>query len=139
MTEADNYILDAIMQLGFVPDDNCENYTGTEQQFLDLVKRARKQGQDDVHSQIKTIYDAVEPHWFLDPPVGGDVKLHEGVKRIEDAVKAANARIDRLKELVEEAYAEGFQEGKDGGWNTGYDYPWKTSDARAALEGGKST
>ena len=43
--------------------------------------------------------------------------------------------IKRLHELVREAFWEGFQEGKDGGWiGQGHGGPWEKSYARVDLE-----
>ena len=52
---------------------------------------------DGFMRQIDEVHAAVSDHWFLDPPDGGDVKLHEGVRRIEDAYKAATAQAERLE------------------------------------------
>jgi hypothetical protein len=42
--------------------------------------------------------------------------------------KAAEAKLAKTVELVEEAYSEGFAEGYDGGWIGGdYRKPWKKS------------
>jgi hypothetical protein len=49
--------------------------------------------------------------------------------------KEAADEIERLHELVREAFWEGFQEGKDGGWiGQGHGEPWEKSYARADLE-----
>jgi hypothetical protein len=47
-----------------------------------------EQAEDDrqrLQTEVDKIYAAVGDHWFLDPPDGGCVYLHEGVKRIEVA------------------------------------------------------
>lgn len=55
------------------------------------MKRAEQaeRGRDGFIRQIDEVYATVSDHWFLDPPDGGDVRIHEGVKRIEDAWRAA--------------------------------------------------
>jgi len=43
--------------------------------------------------------------------------------------------IERLRKLVFEAFCEGFQEGKDGGWIVGANSePWRGSHSRTALK-----
>lgn len=52
-----------------------------------------------------------------------------------DTLKAELAD-QRVKALVEAAYAEGFSEGADGGWIDGdYSKPWSKSDALRAIGG----
>ena len=51
-----------------------------------------------------------------------------------DEITRLRAENGRLRALVEEAYREGFDEGKDGGWIVGPSVPWKSSEARAALK-----
>ena len=48
--------------------------------------------------------------------------------------EAAN-EIERLRVLVREAFDEGFNEGKNGGWIVGPNFPWKKSYSRAKLVG----
>ena len=51
----------------------------------------------------------------------------------ENCYEAAD-EIKRLRDLVFDAYCEGFQDGKDGGWIVGPSgEPWKKSYARTAL------
>jgi hypothetical protein len=65
-----------------------------------------------------------------------DIRLTD-VYRNWDGNEAAK-EIQRLRQLVFDAYCEGFQEGKDGGWNVGpSEEPWEKSYVRAELEGGK--
>jgi hypothetical protein len=46
--------------------------------------------------------------------------------------------IYRLRKLVYDAFWEGFQSGRDGGWiGQGQGHPWKVSDAYAELEKSK--
>jgi hypothetical protein len=47
--------------------------------------------------EIDAVYAAVSNHWFLDPPDGGDVRLHEGVARIEQALTEAREEIERMR------------------------------------------
>lgn len=58
----------------------------------------------------------------------------EHADRTADDTAALRAENERLRALVEEAYREGFDEGKDGGWIVGPSVPWKSSEARAALD-----
>lgn len=52
-----------------------------------------------------------------------------------DTLKAELAD-QRVRALVEAAYAEGFSEGADGGWIDGdYSKPWSKSDAMRAIGG----
>ena len=53
-------------------------------------------------------------------------------RRIE--TEAAN-EIERLRVLVRDAFDEGFNEGKNGGWIVGPNFPWKKSYSRAKLVG----
>jgi len=65
--------------------------------------------------------------------------LIEKTCQAADLITAQAARIANLEALVFEAFCEGFQEGKDGGWVCGAEgEPWKTSYARAALAGGQA-
>jgi hypothetical protein len=59
-------------------------------------------------------------------------KLHMSEKN--DEITALTAEVKMLKDLVKEAYCEGFQDGRDGGWIVGPSIPWKSSFARAALQ-----
>jgi hypothetical protein len=61
----------------------------------------------DAHTfmrQIDEVYAAVSDHWFLDPPDGGDVRLHEGVKRIEDAYLVEKSRAAALEKALREVH-----------------------------------
>lgn len=58
-------------------------------------------------------------------------------QKAADVIATLRAANKRLQNLVEEAYCEGFDEGKYGGWIVGPSTPWKTSGARAALRGRK--
>ena len=49
--------------------------------------------------------------------------------------KEAADEIERLRVLVREAFDEGFNEGKNGGWIVGPNFPWKKSYSRAKLVG----
>ena len=51
-----------------------------------------------------------------------------------DGPEAAD-EIERLRVLVREAFDEGFNEGKNGGWIVGPNFPWKKSYSRAKLVG----
>lgn len=51
---------------------------------------------DEAWRMIDATYDAVSEHWFLDPPDGGDVKMYEGVRRIEHALQASEAKVAEL-------------------------------------------
>jgi len=49
--------------------------------------------------------------------------------------REAADEIERLRVLVREAFDEGFNEGKNGGWIVGPNFPWKKSYSRAKLVG----
>ena len=49
--------------------------------------------------------------------------------------REAADEIKRLRVLVREAFDEGFNEGKNGGWIVGPNFPWKKSYSRAKLVG----
>ena len=49
-----------------------------------------------------------------------------------DGPEAAD-EIERLRVLVREAFDEGFDEGKNGGWIVGPNLPWNKSYARVKL------
>ena len=46
---------------------------------------------------------AMPDQFILDPPDGGDVKLHEAVERVVDALAAAQARIAALTEALDDS------------------------------------
>lgn len=52
-----------------------------------------------------------------------------------DDIEAVLAENERLRALVKEAFWEGFQSGKDGGWiGQGHGKPWDQSEAKMELE-----
>ena len=53
----------------------------------------------------------------------------------DDLCMEAADEIKRLRVLVREAFDEGFNEGKNGGWIVGPNFPWKKSYSRAKLVG----
>ena len=60
---------------------------------------------------------------------------NEGWDEEAAAVREAADEIERLRVLVREAFDEGFNEGKNGGWIVGPNFPWKKSYSRAKLVG----
>ena len=64
----------------------------------------------------------------------GTAHLYDIVHEQTEEIAQLRAENERLRALVEEAYREGFDEGKDGGWIVGPSVPWKSSEARAALD-----
>lgn len=60
----------------------------------------------------------------------------ESAIRADEAAKSQRTFAEKEKKLadvVEEAFHEGFQEGKDGSWVVGSDYVWKRSDVLARM------
>jgi hypothetical protein len=69
--------------------------------------------------------------------MGSGLICHEGMKCLNcfDKVSAI-IEIERLHKLVEEAFCEGFYEGRNGGWIIGPSGdPWEKSDVKSLLNG----
>lgn len=77
------------------------------------------------------IANAIEACDWSGTSIGNKEILKAAVAALRVAPPAADrdAEIEQLRELVKDAFFEGFQEGKDGGWVCGPVIPWRDSDA----------
>ncbi|MBX9760676.1 MAG: hypothetical protein K2Y29_17990 [Beijerinckiaceae bacterium] len=104
MTEADHFTIELALSLGFEPiDDDATQFQCSQEQIVEIVNRARKQGRDDVapglaatREALRTLIEAAEKvrHWHdAMADSSGMVVSAESVRGLWDATDHARAAL----------------------------------------------